>query len=129
MSIIAKAKALNLPLDTFVVIGSGLLDAYGLRQSNDIDIVVSKNDFDNLQQSREYTLEHRYGEDVLLKDDLEIWTGWGKGYDYEKIMSNAVTVQGVYFAHPETIIFFKQQRNSEKDQKDIILLREYIHEQ
>lgn len=126
MSIIAKAKALGLPLDSFVVIGSGLLDAYGLREANDIDIVVSEADFEKLKQSGDYRIERKYAVDFLAKNDLEIWTSWGQGYDFEKLNQKPEIIDGVRFANPDVIIYFKEQRYSEKDWKDIALLKEYL---
>jgi hypothetical protein len=41
--IIAKVKALNLPQSEYIVYGSCPLAAAGIRESNDIDLLVSRN--------------------------------------------------------------------------------------
>lgn len=125
-SIVARVKALGLPLEEVIVIGSGLLDAYGLRDAHDVDLVVSKELFEQLKQADRFEKEIRHNDEVLLGDDLEIWLDWGASF--EDLMQQAVTVDGVRFAAPETIIEHKQQRGSEKDLNDIRLLREYMNE-
>ncbi len=38
---VERVKATNLPLDKSIVIGSGILAAYGIRDARDIDVVVA----------------------------------------------------------------------------------------
>ena len=40
MTIISRIKQLRLPYGQYVVVGSGTLDALGIRQAADIDIAV-----------------------------------------------------------------------------------------
>ena len=40
MNIIEKAKKLNFPAGEYVIVGSGTLDALGIRQANDLDVAV-----------------------------------------------------------------------------------------
>jgi len=125
-SIIEKVKALGLPVGEYVVIGSGLLDAWGLRQSHDIDFVVSARLFDELRASGEYEVEEKYGSEVLTSGDIEIWSGWKSDAGFDTLIQSAVEVDGVRFAHPDIIIKRKTERGSEKDLNDIRLLKEYL---
>lgn len=58
MSVIDKVRTLGLPDDEYIVIGSGLLDAWKLRTSSDIDLVVSPERFNKLARDEKY----EYGE-------------------------------------------------------------------
>jgi len=40
MNIFERVKKLNLPLGEYVVIGGGILEALGIRNTNDVDIIV-----------------------------------------------------------------------------------------
>ena len=125
-SIIEKVKALGLPVGEYVVIGSGLLDAWGLRQSRDIDFVVSDPLFEELRSSGKYSVEEKNDGEVLVSGDVEIWTGWKSDAGFDTLSQSAVKVDGVRFAHPDIIIKRKTERGSEKDLNDIRLLKEYL---
>ena len=45
-----KVKALNLPLDQIIVIGSGILDQLGIRPASDIDLAASPDLMKNLSE-------------------------------------------------------------------------------
>lgn len=124
-SIVDRVKALGFPLDEIVVIGSGLLDAYGLREASDVDLVASEALFNDLKQTGQYDLEIRHNDEVLLGQDIEIWRDWGE--TYEVLVEQAVVVKDVRFASPRSIIEWKQQRGTEKDLNDIRMLEEYLN--
>lgn len=128
MTIINRVVSLGLPLGELVVIGSGLLDALGLRPSRDIDLAVSPALFTRLKSSGEYTLHVKHDEEVLETDGVEIWQSWGndESLQYEALARRGVTIDGVTFCHPDVIIARKQERGSAKDQRDITLLRRYL---
>ena len=128
MRIIERIRALNLPQDEFIVIGSGLLDAWSLRSADDIDLVVTNRLFQHLQESGKYTTGSRYEESFLAMDDQEIWLSWGKGNDFEFLKQDAVTVDGIMFVNPEFLIDHKRERGTAKDLNDIQLLEQYLHE-
>ena len=125
--IVSRVKALGLPLDELVVIGSGLLDAYGLREASDVDLAVSEPLFEQLKKVGGYTLGIKHDDEVLIDNNVEIWRDWVASY--EELAKDAVTVDGVRFASPAYIIERKQQRGWDKDLNDIRLLQEYLHEQ
>ena len=125
-SIIEKVKALSFPVGEYVVIGSGLLDAWGLRQSHDIDFVVSASLFEELRASGKYSVEKKYDGEVLVFEDIEIWRHWKSDITFDTLNQSAVEVDGVRFAHPDIIIKRKTERGSEKDLNDIRLLKEYL---
>lgn len=127
MAIVERVKALGLPLDQLVVIGSGLLDAYGLRQAADLDLSVSPELFESLKKSGDFTLNERSGLPFLYKDDVEVWLGWNADIVFEDLKTDAVYVDGVAFANPAVIIKRKTERGLEKDLRDIKLLEEYLY--
>ncbi len=125
-AILEKAKALQLPKGQYVIIGSGLLDAWGLRVSHDLDIVVNVELFETLRNSGAYAIEEKYNDEVLIGDDIEIWRDWKADATFEVLLGSAVEVDGVLFAHPDIIMKRKTERSSPKDVEDIRLLKEYL---
>ncbi len=131
MTFVERVQALGFSANEYVVIGSGLLGALGLRTPQDIDLVVSAGLFKALRSSGMYRLSQRHGEEVLETDDVEIWQTWGAGDEsmsFAALYRGGVTVDGVRFCHPQTIIAKKQARHSEKDVKDIELLKAYLRD-
>lgn len=53
LSILDKVKALNLPLGEYVVAGAGILEALNIRETNDIDLAVTKDLHRRLRESGE----------------------------------------------------------------------------
>lgn len=127
-SIIDRVTSLGVPLDQIVVIGSGLLDALGIRQSTDVDLAVSDTLFETLRASGRYDVEERATGTVLLKDDIEVWRDWWVDYPYELLVADAHIIKGVPFASLETIIEHKKQHGRDKDIRDIQLIEEYLRE-
>ena len=128
MTFIQRVKDLGLPLDQFVVIGSGLLDVYGLRSADDIDLVVSEPLYSSLKSRADYQEATKHGELYLTSDNVEVWQTWGSGHEFEVLLANAVVIDGIKFINPEQLIVKKIELGRDKDLRDIILLEQYLHE-
>lgn len=128
MRITERVHALGLPTDQFVVIGSGLLDAYGLRPASDIDLIVTPQLFDLLKTSGEYQEGIKNNEPYLENGDQEIWLSWGEGRDFAHLKQNSETIEDIMFVNPQFLIERKRERGTEKDVNDIKLLEEYLYE-
>lgn len=126
MAIVDRVKALGLPLDQIVVIGSGVMDALGLRTSHDIDLAVSGALYLQLRQSGLYTESRKHDEYVLERDDVEIWQDWGADLPYQALCESGVVIDRVRFCHPSIVLRQKQARLQRKDLADIILLQSYL---
>lgn len=128
MGIIERVRAIGLPEDDLVVIGSGLLDAWGLRPAGDIDLVVSQQLFDKLDQSGIYQKGSKYNETYLKNADRDIWLSWGEGNDFAFLKSQAIMIDGMMFVNPNFLIKHKRRRGTQKDLSDIQLLEQYLYE-
>ncbi|OGL21574.1 hypothetical protein A2707_06090 [Candidatus Saccharibacteria bacterium RIFCSPHIGHO2_01_FULL_45_15] len=128
MRITDRVVATGLPLDQIVVIGSGVMDALGLRRSDDIDLVASEKLFAELKSSGDYNYFIRHNEEVLEKDDQEIWLSWdvdGVSH-FTQLWNGGVTIDSVRFCHPKSVLEWKKKHNRSKDQNDIVLLQKYL---
>lgn len=126
--VLEQVKALSLPYEEIVVIGSGILDALELRTANDVDIVVSPALFDKLKNSGTYKVEERYGSEMLADGNLEIWQDWKNDATFAVLKASAYEVDGVAFASPEIFFKRKNERGLPKDIADVALLEGYLHE-
>lgn len=128
MDIIKEVKKLNLPFGQYVVIGSGLLDALGLREADDIDIAVTKELLEKLRAEGGWKEETRYNKPFLLKENIEI-IGRLNWDDYptpvETAIETALVIEGVPFLSINETKKFKTALGRKKDFIDIELLDKY----
>lgn len=125
MNIIKKIKQLDLPVDDFLVVGSGPLAALGLRTANDIDLLVTPGLYGTLKKGG--WNEHTYPttlDNGLTKGDFEVVTCW-HGIRLDDLIDSAVWFEGVAFANLEDVINWKSEMAREKDLRDLELIRRY----
>lgn len=112
------------------------MEAHGLRQANDIDIVVTKKYFDELSQLPEWELrEFTYPDDRkywLKGDGVDIMPGFSYNDIYrpdtEQLIAGADIIHGIPFIRLEELLKWKKAANREKDQGDIVAIEKYLAE-
>lgn len=127
-----KVKALNLPLDQIIVIGSGILDQLGIRPASDIDLAASPDLMKKLSEEsgdwiKKFDDNQRF---YFVKDDgsAEVWDGWvfdGQTVSYDDLLDYAVEYDGVRFVDLEFLRKWKSWRSREKDVQDVKLIDEW----
>ena len=127
-----KVKALNLPLDQIIVIGSGILDQLGIRPASDIDLAASPDLMKNLSEEsgdwiKKFDDNQRF---YFVKDDgsAEVWDGWefdGQVVSYDDLLDYAVKYDGVRFVDLKFLRKWKSWRGREKDVRDVELIDEW----
>ncbi len=128
MNIIERIKELNFPTGQYVIIGSGPLEAMGIRSAHDIDIAVTPELFETLRASGEWEEEERYGKIFLKRGSLDInpELSWS---DYptttKEAIASALVIDGVSFMNLEELKKFKTALGREKDKADIALIESY----
>lgn len=135
MDIISEIKKLNFPPTDFVVAGSAIMAMYGLKQTNDIDLVVSPNIFKQCQdagswESVGYTYSDRLGKHHLKKGVVELYLDVNNGEVFrptlEELLSRAEVFEGISFISMDDLLKFKTSYNRPKDQNDIKLIEEFL---
>lgn len=127
-----KVKALNLPLDQIIVIGSGILDQLRIRPASDIDLAASSDLMKKLSEEsgdwlKKFDDNQRF---YFVKDDgsAEVWDGWvfdGQTVSYDDLLDYAVEYDGVRFVDLEFLRKWKSWRGREKDVRDVELIDEW----
>lgn len=127
-----KVKALNLPLDQIIVIGSGILDQLGIRPASDIDLAASSDLMKKFSEEsgdwlKKFDDNQRF---YFVKDDgsAEVWDGWdfdGQTVSYDDLLDYAVEYDGVRFVDLEFLRKWKSWRGREKDVRDVELIDEW----
>ena len=127
-----KVKALNLPLDQIIAIGSGILDQLGIRPASDIDLAASPDLMKKLSEEsgdwiKKFDDNQRF---YFIKDDgsAEVWDGWefdGQVVSYDGLLDYVVEYDGVRFVNLEFLSRWKKWRSLEKDTQDVKLIDEW----
>lgn len=127
-------QKLGLNPDNSVVIGSGILQALGIRNSKDIDLVTSQEMFDSLSKSGNFSVTKNHGRNILKDDLFEIGTEWnvlGKSYKFENFLDDSIVIEGVRYITLDFLLKAKKSWINEgsarkKDIEDVKLIEKYI---
>lgn len=127
--IIAKVKALELPAGSFVVFGSCPLAAAGLREANDIDMLVSEEAHAMLKAKGWQEIEKGLDDKPLTHDVFDAHTSWNfSAYSptLEQLLVSADIYSGIPFAALEEVRKWKAASGRPKDSRDIELIDNYL---
>lgn len=135
---VERVKDLGLDVGQFVVIGSGILDAYGIRHADDIDLVVTDELFRDLASRKSLELAVRHGEEVVSGDisgeQVEAWRNWvtpdmQSVADLGYLLQYITEVDGVRLMSLEYVEAWKKSAGRDKDLRDLELIAAYRKEQ
>ncbi|MFZ1258495.1 MAG: SulP family inorganic anion transporter [Candidatus Saccharimonas sp.] len=125
-SVAERVAALRLPPDNYVVVGGAVLEILHLRDSSDVDIVVTDQTYKTYRDEKnwnEYTQEN--GKKVLSRDGCNIMRSWN-GRSFKRLHRDAFEAQGVMVMGLSLLMDIKRQVGRKKDLSDNTLLRDYI---
>lgn len=118
-----KIAELGLPQASYVVVGSGILNALGIRESNDVDLVVSDEVFVNLEKLG--WEKGAWGDNLVYKKGVfDVCNQW-YGQPVEDLLKNAQIIDGIPYLNLRQVYTWKQQRGQEKDLRDLTLIDTY----
>lgn len=133
MDIFKEIKKLNFPKDQFIVVGGSVMALKGIRQTSDLDIIVSEELFNECEKNgwvrQEWTWTGGKIRGWLKKDDVELSV---ECVDNERILllddlkKDAEIINGIYFMSLTQLIQFKKSHGRTKDFEDIKLIEDYL---
>ncbi len=127
-----RLSTLSLNEKNSVVIGSGILNALGIRKSHDIDAVVSTETLSKLL--KKYAVlktTNEYGATLYTDGIVEFSDRWYmddsmKDLMYEDLIKHTVVIDGVRYVDLNLLLKVKEHLKREKDIPDIELIKEYL---
>lgn len=130
---IKKLKKLNWPQDDFVVVvGSGSLKVRGIRESKDLDIIVTQSLWDKLVEEYEVSRNESGVEAIFINEIVEILSpkdslfGNSKVIPVDEIFENADVIDGIKFINLEHLKKIKLYMGRDKDLEDVRLIDQYL---
>lgn len=124
-----QVKDLDLPLGGYVVIGSGVMSAYGIRPHQDIDLLVTQNLYEELIERGWKHHQPKPGFDVLTYGIAEAAPNIGTDAycpDAHDLISRADIINGIAFTQLSDVIELKEALGRKKDIEDIELIRKFL---
>ena len=129
MNIVEEVKKLGFPIGKYVVIGGGTLEALGIRETNDVDISVTPDFFEELQKTGLWKETKCWGAPFLKQGNVDInarlnWDAYPT--TTEEAIESAIMIGGVPFMNIHELRKFKVAFGREKDMLDVRLIDEYL---
>lgn len=126
-------KKLNLPNDQFVVVSSGALSVRGIRDSEDIDVIVTESLWNEMIKKHKVGINSFGIENLELENDIEILNpvqsifGNSKIVPRNEIFEKADIFGGVKFINLDHLKKIKKGLGRDKDLRDIALIDNYLN--
>lgn len=134
MDIFLELRKLDLPSNQYIVVGSGIMSAKGIRPTNDLDIVTTPEIFEKYKRKNgwelfDWTKPGITGKEWLRKDAVELYQQLSRkdgSLSVADLLEDSEIINGVPFISLERLIEFKQEYGRPKDFEDIQLIRDYV---
>ncbi len=125
-----RIKKSGASLDKTIVIGSGILDTLGIRLADDVDLLLTRDEFDRLAADDRWEQGVKQsGSRYLRNNEYELWDDWsedGSGHpDFDDIFEKTVVIDGVRYITLQYLRERKLQKGRGKDLRDIKDIDEY----
>jgi hypothetical protein len=125
---LVELDALSLDPSDYMISGSGTLAVLGIRDCNDIDVIVLDEAGELLKDK--YYDNFRQGThcDKIVFENVEIMWNFKDpipGHTSKELMDSSITVQGRRYQNLESIKYFKKLMAREKDIVDIERIEQY----
>lgn len=116
-----ELKKLDLPEGEYAIFGSGPLAVRGIREAEDLDVVVTKNLYEKLKEKYPEEKERiNIGNIEVIPPNAPIIE------NAEELIKRGEIIKGFRFVSLKDIIEWKKKMGREKDLKDIELVKGYL---
>jgi MFS superfamily sulfate permease-like transporter len=126
VSSLDRIQSIALDPSAYIVIGGAAMELRGIRRTNDVDLVVSKVIYQQLQTQKwkEFVLDD--GKKVLSSRGYKVMLNW-MGRDLHDLRKSQELIDDVPVMGLRDLIDCKTNMGRKKDIADIKLLRNYYH--
>ena len=127
MNLLKELKELNLPVEDFAIFGSGPMAIRGLRENDDLDIIVKKELWEKLSKKYPVRTKNEGRTSYIQIGGIEIFKNWKPWFEStEELIDEADIIQGIRFVRLERVIKWKKAMGRDKDFVDIEKIEEYM---
>lgn len=113
----------------YIVVASGILNALSIRDSDDIDLVITPELYEKLK-NQGWKEVNKGAYSVLEHGPFEAGLCWDSDENetpnLADLLQDSTVIEGVYFSSLERVRSWKQKMGREKDLKDLRLIDDYL---
>lgn len=122
---IDKLKKFGYPLNEMLIVGSGTMSLYGLKENNDIDLWVTKKVYDKMLKDDRFSSNGKMLEtkDGLIEADHRFIC---VKQPVEYYLKKATIVNGFYFMSLDNVLDWKKCMGRPKDHEHIKIIEKYM---
>lgn len=124
-STVEMVQRLKLPISEYVVIGGGVLDALSIRETNDVDLVVSSKVYKQFKQKgwKEYIQDD--GKKIISHNGYQLMQTY-VGYSLSDLKPRSFLHKDISFMGLEDLLTCKRKIGRQKDLEDIRYIEQYL---
>jgi len=129
LNYLEEVRKMNLPFGEYAILGSGPLAIRKIRDSKDIDLIVTPKIYRCYNKQKGWKLRLAYGNFFLKKGNVEMWRKigfWKIKVNIKDFIDRAELIEGLPFVNMKDFILWKKKGFRNKDKKDVILAEEYL---
>jgi hypothetical protein len=128
--LLSELETHNLPKNDFAIGSSGVLAVRGIREANDLDIVVTNKLWNRLAKKNNILVSNSRPY-IQLSGNIQILgNAFEKNFDLytnDELVSKAEYINEIKYILLDLVVIMKQKIGREKDIRDIQLINEYLH--
>ena len=128
-NVLDKIKPLKLPKGSYIIYGATPFAIYGIRDVNDVDILVSEELYEKLKKEGWKKISKGPRDEPVTYDIFEAHTTWEfspYAPTLSELLTRAVEVEGIAFASLEDVRKWKKASGRPKDIMDLKLIDDYL---
>ena len=132
-NVIKRIRSLSLPSGQYVMVGGASLTVRGIRETQDIDIVVFPELFDELLLTRsvDEEFQQKWDRRRIKQDKFEIYTELvfhnpNLVMPVKDLINSADIIDGIPFQNLDSLMTCKLDVGRAKDQQDIELITKHL---
>src|SRR3989344_5315772 len=113
-----EVRKMNLPLGKYAILGSGPLAIRGIRDSKDIDLIVTPELYFIIKKQKGWKIRFAYGNFFLRKKPVEIWKKigfWKNKINIQNFINRSELIDGLPYVNLEDFIYWKKIAGRKKD--------------
>ncbi|MFH1585248.1 MAG: hypothetical protein ABIB79_00590 [archaeon] len=124
-----EVRGMHLSLGTYAILGSGPLVIRGIRETKDVDLIVTPDIYEYYKKQKDWKLKFAYGNFFLRKGNVEIWKNigfWKTRVNLRDFINRAELIGGLPFVNMQDFICWKKKAFRKKDKRDVELAQAWI---
>jgi hypothetical protein len=123
-------RKLDFPVGQYAIFGSAPMWIRGIRESDDLDIIVRGQAWEWARtHGRRTDKKGVDGRDIMTfaGGKIEVHDDWQPGeWDTDALIETAEMIDGIPFVRLESVVEWKKIMGREKDKNDLSLIQEYL---